>query len=43
MTLQSQREEDASIAKSLLDSAKAITRGALNVIEGAKVSLLLAL
>ena len=43
MTLQSQREEDASIAKSLLDSAKAITCGALNVIEGAKVSLLLAL
>jgi talin len=37
MTLQSQREEDASIAKSLLDSAKAITRGALNVIEGAKL------
>ena len=36
--MQSQREDDPSITKSLLDSAKAVTRGALNVIEGAKVS-----
>ena len=38
MTVQSQREDDPSVAKSLLDSTKAVTRGALNVIEGVKVS-----
>ena len=37
LNLQSEREEDPSAARALLDASKALTRASLNVIEGAKV------
>ena len=37
LNLQSEREDDPSAAKALLDASKSLTRASLNVIEGAKV------
>ena len=37
LNLQSEREEDPSAVRALLDASKALTRASLNVIEGAKV------
>ena len=37
LNLQSEREDDPSAARALLDASKSLTRASLNVIEGAKV------